>query len=266
MSDVELTFTGERLHESEALFGVDLLRHRAAYHEAIRIAREMGVRRVLEMGSGTGYGAAELAEELPWVVAVDRVAPLANGRKSAAHFLRADLEAMPLRGRTFDLIVSFQVIEHLADPRKYLEALARHLKPSGVALVTTPNRSSSDGENPFHVHEYEAAELSALLEAHFKSVAMQGISARGAALRYHQDRLARIRRIVRIDPLGLRRRIPRGVVEWLFARLAIVVRRGIARGNGLSGIRLEDFPIEAAHPDSLDLMAVCRAPRADRGA
>ncbi len=261
MSDKELTFTGERLHESDALFGVDLLRHRAAYHEAIRIGREMGARSALEMGSGTGYGAAELAEALPSVVAVDRVAPLASGRRSRAVFLRADLEAMPLRERVFDLIVSFQVIEHLADPRRYLEAIARHLKPDGVALVTTPNRSNSDGENPFHVREYEAAELRALLERHFESVAMQGVSARGEALRYHQERLARIRRIVRIDPLRLRRRIPRGVVEWLFARLAVVVRRGITRENDLSKIRIEDFPIEPAHPDSLDLMAVCRVPR-----
>jgi len=82
MSDAELRFTGERLHESDALFGVDLLRHRAAYREAIRIAREVGVERVLEMGSGTGYGAAELAAALPWVVAIDRVPPLAASRAS----------------------------------------------------------------------------------------------------------------------------------------------------------------------------------------
>jgi SAM-dependent methyltransferase len=263
MSDDELTFTGERLHENDALFGVDVLRHRAAYQEAIRLAGELGARSVLEMGSGTGYGAAELAAALPSVVAVDRVAPLASGRSSTARFLRADLEAMPLRPGVFDLVVSFQVIEHLSDPRRFLDALAGHLKPTGIALVTTPNRSSSDGENPFHVHEYEAAELRALLETRFESVVMQGVSARGDALRYHQKRLARIRRIVRIDPLGLRRRIPRAVVEWLFARLAIVVRRGIARDDDLSAIRLEDFPIEPAHPDSLDLLAVCRAPRPD---
>ena len=266
MNDDALSFTGERLHESDALFGVDLLRHLAAYHEAIRIAHEVEARNVLEMGSGTGYGAAALAEVLPSVVAVDRVAPLARGRGSGARFLRADLEAMPLRPKVFDLVVSFQVIEHLADPRRYLDALAGHLKPTGIALVTTPNRSSSDGENPFHVHEYEAAELRVLLEAHFGSVTMQGVCARGDALRYHQRRLARIRRIVRIDPLGLRRRIPRPVVEWLFARLAVVVRRGIARDADLSGIRLEDFPIEPAHPDALDLMAVCRAPRSERDA
>lgn len=261
MSDAGLTFTGERLHAEDALFGVDLLRHRAAYREAIRIARSRGARRLLELGSGTGYGAAELAEALPTVVAVDRVAPLAASRRSGARFVRADLEAMPLERGVFDVVVSFQVIEHLADPTRYLEALAQHLRPDGVALVTTPNIVTSDGENPYHVHEYGADELRRLLERVFESVEMAGVSVRGEALRYHEERLARIRRLVRIDPLGLRKRIPRRLVEWLFARLAVLVRRGIAGDTGLPAARLEEFPIEPAHPGSLDLLAVCSRPR-----
>lgn len=269
MSESKLTFTGERLHADDRLFGVDLLRHRAAYREAIRIALATGAHDILEMGSGTGYGARELAAALPRVVAVDRVAPLAT-RQAAneatkeqppARFLRADLESMPLRHDAFDLVASFQVIEHLADPANYLDALARHLRPDGIALVTTPNRLNSDGENPFHVREYESDELRTLLETRFESVEMHGVFARGQARRYHEERLLRIRRIVRIDPLGLRRRIPRALVEWLFARLARVVRRGIAAGDAISEVRLEDFSIEHARPDSLDLFAVCRGPR-----
>jgi len=269
MSGSELTFTGERLHADDALFGIDLLRHRAAYLEAIRIALANGAHDILEMGSGTGYGTRELAAALPSVVAVDRVAPLAvaqtqasaPGKADAARFLRADLESMPLTDEAFDLIVSFQVIEHLADPALYLDALARHLRKDGIALITTPNRANSDGENPFHLHEYEAEELRALLATRFESVEMLGVFARGEALRYHEDRLRSIRRIVRIDPLGLRRRIPRRLVEWIFGRLALVVRRGIASRDGLPEARIEDFPIEPTQPDALDLFAVCRTPR-----
>ncbi|MBJ20275.1 MAG: hypothetical protein CL933_12770 [Deltaproteobacteria bacterium] len=264
MIDSELSFTGERLHEDEALFGIDLLRHLAAYQEAIQIAHEYRARDVLELGSGTGYGTRTLAEALPRVVAIDRVAPLAAGRESAARFLRADLEAIPLEDEAFDLVVSFQVIEHLADPTNFLDALARPLRTDGVALLSTPNRTNSDGENPFHLHEYEREELRTLLETRFESVEIRGVSARGEALRYHEERLRRIRRILRIDPLGLRRWIPRALVEWLFARLALVVRRRMAAGGGMPRARPADFLIEGAHPASLDLFAVCRGPRRAR--
>ena len=61
MSESDLTFTGERLHAEDALFGIDLLRHRAAYQEAIRRVQACGARWILELGSGTGYGMAEMA-------------------------------------------------------------------------------------------------------------------------------------------------------------------------------------------------------------
>ncbi|HPG29082.1 MAG TPA: methyltransferase domain-containing protein, partial [Myxococcota bacterium] len=163
-------------------------------------------------------------------------------------------------GGRFDLAVSFQVVEHLADPAPFVAALADALRPGGVALVSTPNRLQSDGENPFHVHEYRADELERLLAARFGSVEMLGVGVRGEALRYHEDRLRRIRRIVRLDPLRLRRRIPRSLVEWLFARFAILVRRGLAADARLPQISLADFPIGPVDPGSLDLLAVCRDP------
>lgn len=278
MSDSDaLPFTGERLHDDDALFAVDLMRHRAAYHAAIRLAREIGARRLLELGSGTGYGAAMIALALAErpealaesgaasgaakVVALDRVAPLTRHRGAGPRFVRADLAALPLTGPRFDLAFSFQVVEHLAEPAPLVDALAERLAPEGVALVSTPNADFSDGENPYHVREYTADALHALLAPRFASVELCGVSARGEALRYHEARLARIRRIVRLDPLGLRRRLPTALVERLFAGFARVVRKGIAADDGLPPVSLEDFPIEPAHPRALDLLAVCRGPR-----
>lgn len=256
-----LLFTGERLHEGSALFAVDIVRHRAAYAHAIALARRTRPTRILDLGCGTGYGTAELASALPGVFAIDRISPDPEARHPAAHFVRADANGIPLRAGCFDLVVSFQVIEHLVDPAPYLDTIARVLAPGGVALISTPNWLESDRENPFHVHEYAAGELSALLGRHFEAVEMLGVHATPEPKAYYDARLRRIRGIVRIDPLGLRRILPRRWIESLFGMLAVVVRRGIADSDGLPEVSLADFPIGPARDDCLDLMAVCRTPR-----
>jgi SAM-dependent methyltransferase len=256
-----ILFTGERLHEGSQLFAVDLLRHRAAYGYAISVAKGLSNPRVLDLGCGTGYGTAELSDAIPGVFAVDRIAPDLVNRRPNAAFLRADARAMPLAPECFDLVVSFQVIEHLDPPDAYLQALYDCLKPGGLAIVSTPNILKSDRENPFHVHEYKAGELSALLGRHFASVEMLGVGTTPATHAYYEARLRRIHSIVRLDPFGLRKILPRPLIDWLFGRLAILVRRSIGPDASRAEIGLRDFPIESAGPDCLDLLAVCRKDR-----
>jgi len=251
--------TGERLDDASALYSADLARHRAAYRFAESLARGGCA---IDLGCGTGYGTAELASAGWRVVGMDRVAPAARARSSSARFVRGDLEQLPFAARSFDTVTSFQVIEHLADPRAYLAQIARVLAPGGVLLLSTPNLRQSDRENPYHLHEYEAAELEAVLAGHFASVEMRGVHAVGVAARYHADRLRRIRLITRLDPLRLRRRLPRGLVDWLFARLSLVVRLAARRSGTTDEVRDEHYPIGAADDDCIDLVAVCRGPKA----
>lgn len=258
-----VSFTGERIDDRHALFGIDLARHRAAYGFAMRLARDA---RVLDLGCGTGYGSAELAEVSHLVVAVDRIAPDADYRRPSLRHVRADLHGIPLAPRSFDLVVSFQVIEHLEDPSPYLEAIGTILRPGGTALFTTPNVLQSDGENPFHVHEYDADELRARLARHFSEVELLGVGAGPAVAGYFQQRLRQIRRIVRIDPLGLRHRMPRWLIDPLFARLAVVVRRRIRDEDELPEATVDDFPIGPADEACLDLLAVCRGTSAGASA
>jgi hypothetical protein len=78
---------------------------------------------------------------------------------------------------------------------------------------------------------------------------------------YYEARLRNIRRIVRLDPLGLRKRLPEGLTNWLFAHLAVVVRAGIKRDEGMQEASLADFPIGPVDDRCLDLLAVCSGPR-----
>jgi len=253
-----VTLTGERIDDDHDLYGPDLARHRSAYQYAARSVRSC---RTLDLGCGNGYGSAELSDAGGRVVALDRIAPDAQHRRESLQYVRGDLGGVPLAPRGFDLVVSFQVIEHLEDPTTYLEAIAAAMRLDGMALVTTPNVLQSDGVNPFHVHEYERDELRQLLARHFERVEMLGVGMSPRAYRYQADRLRRIRRIMKLDPFGLRNWLPRAWIDWLFARFSVVVRRGIQKGEGLPDLTVEDFPVGTADEKSLDLLAVCRGPR-----
>ena len=255
-----LLFTGERLHADDELFAIDVVRHRAAYAYAIELAKKTASQHVLEVGCGTGYGTAELAEALPGIVAVDRIAPEPENRHPRAQFIRSDARTIPLDSNRFDLVLSFQVIEHIENPEAYLKSIARTLKSGGYALLTTPNLKESDGENPFHVREYTKEQLSDLLMPHFEEIEILGVFASEEPKAYYDARLKRIRSLVRMDPLGLRRRLPRWLIDRLFAALAVVVRRGIKHEDGFPSVDLTDFPISPAQDDCLDLMALCRRP------
>jgi len=255
----ETLFTGERLHDDLPLFGVDLARHRAAYEFA---AERFAGARLLDLGCGSGSGTALLARAGGRVLGVDRVAPDPESRRAKASFCRADIAALPFRARRFDAVVSFQVIEHLVDPAPYLRAIGALLAEGGTALLSTPNRRRSDGVNPYHVREYLGAELRELLARHFAEVEVLGIGTSEPVAAYLAARSRRIQRVMRLDPLRLRDRLPRAWVEALFALGARFVRRATARAEGAPDATWHDFPIERADDAiSLDWLAVCRNPR-----
>jgi SAM-dependent methyltransferase len=172
-------FTGERLVPGEV--NVDLLNeHMARYAFAARLARG---KNVLDAGCGAGYGSAELAEAASSVVGVD-VAPEAIGFAAEHYqlpnlrFEQASCTALPYSDGAFDLVVAFEVIEHLADWRTFLAEVRRVLAPNGQLVVSTPNRlyytesRGLQGANPFHVHEFDFAEFSTELQTVFPHVSL----------------------------------------------------------------------------------------------
>ncbi|MEO8595303.1 MAG: methyltransferase domain-containing protein [Candidatus Solibacter sp.] len=172
-------FTGERLIPGEV--DVDLLNeHMARYHFAIRLARG---KRVLDAGCGAGYGSAALAEVAEHVTGFD-IAPEAVEHARAHYpagnlaFEQASCTALPYDDGRFDLVVAFEVIEHLEHWREFLQEARRVLAPSGQLIVSTPNRlyytesRGTEGANPFHVHEFDFEEFHRELQQYFPHVSM----------------------------------------------------------------------------------------------
>jgi SAM-dependent methyltransferase len=251
-------FTGERLHTDDPRFGLDIARHIAAYEYARGC---IGGGHVLDLGSGSGYGTARLADTTSLRVGVDRVAPERASRRPGTCFVCADLSALPFAAGRFDAVLSFQVIEHLENPADHLDAVARLMRPNGIALLTTPNALMSDGANPYHVHEYDAEELANRLRARFADVTLHGIGMSDAVRATLGARSRRIRAILRLDPLRLRERLPAALTRALFAFFAVLVRFRGPRTQSSDAVSWRDFPIGAPSDDCLDLLAVCRRPR-----
>lgn len=152
--------------------------HFSRYAFAARLARR---KRVLDIACGMGYGAADLARVATHVTGFD-VAPdavRAASQTYPAHnltYLCGDAQHIPLRDASFDLIVAFEVIEHLSDWQLLLSEARRLLAPGGQFIVSTPNITfygesrRLSGPNPFHIHEFEYDEFRRELGAHFPAV------------------------------------------------------------------------------------------------
>ena len=103
---------------------------------------------------------------------------------------QGNLAELPLPTASIDVVVNFQVIEHLWDQGQFVAECLRVLRPGGVLLMSTPNRitfspGSDTPVNPFHTRELNAAELTELLEsAGFEIEAVYGV--------FHGHRLAEL--------------------------------------------------------------------------
>jgi SAM-dependent methyltransferase len=174
----ELEFTGERVVPGLVdpnLFNEHLARYRFA-------ARFAGGGRVLDAGCGSGYGTAEFPGAAS-VVGIDVAADaVIHARRSffspGVYFLQGTCEALPFADQSFDLLVAFEVIEHLTRWQDMLAEARRVLRPTGVLLVSTPNKTyyaemrAASGPNPYHVHEFEYREFEAALQAVFPHVSL----------------------------------------------------------------------------------------------
>ena len=156
--------------------------HLRAYDEAV--AHASG-RDVLDVGCNTGYGTVRFVPVARRVVGVDVSTGAIEAARTRApsgqpEFILTSGFALPFADDSFDLVSSFQVLEHVPDPLAYLREIARVTRPGGEVILATPNAAIrlDPGMTPwnrFHVHEYRAAELHDLLAQVFPEVRVRGM-------------------------------------------------------------------------------------------
>lgn len=135
---------------------------------------------ILDTGCGSGYGTELLASHAGQGTVVgidlssDAIRYCCLRRKSAnLHFVRMDSCCLSFSDESFDLVTSFEVIEHIADYPRFLAEVRRVLRPGGHFALATPNavwRRLHGIMNPHHIKEFTYEELHSVLRRYFDDV------------------------------------------------------------------------------------------------
>jgi ubiquinone/menaquinone biosynthesis C-methylase UbiE len=184
-TEPNLPFSGERVIEgaTPARIWAD---HVARYEFACSFVKG---KTVLDIACGTGYGSRILRDKgkAQQVVGLDISEDAVNYavskyKTSGLDFGTADVLNIGFGQDYFDVAVCFETIEHVKDPKKVIFELLRVLKPNGMLIISSPNRTvTSPGksltdspQNPYHLTEFSQKEFISLLREHSDVVGVYG--------------------------------------------------------------------------------------------
>ena len=172
-----IQYDGERFLP-EVCGGEMAIEHYQRYRFARLLVRD---RTVLDAACGEGYGSSMLAEAAAAVTGMDideEVIRRAAGKYTDSHlsYVAASVDAMPFAASSFDVVVSFETIEHIKERQQelFLNEIVRVLKTDGILIMSTPNKAVYtdyvESENRFHVKEFYAEEYLSFLHRWFQHV------------------------------------------------------------------------------------------------
>ncbi len=219
---------------------------------------------VLEVGCGEGRGVSILLERSKTFTAVDKIKSVVDELQKkypAGRFMSMNIPPLSgLADNAYDIIISFQVIEHIEDDVLYLKELHRVLRPGGTLYITTPNRSMSLSRNPWHIREYLPNELKSLAGTIFNQVEMKGITGNKKVMQYHDKNKRSVQRITRWDILNLQHRLPAALLRIPYEILNRWNRNKLQTGDQklVSDIRHQDYIVVDDATNALDLFLLAK--------
>lgn len=249
-------FTGERVIPEEDPTGEKYFGHLIFYDFASKYVTS---KIVLDDGCGTGYGSSFLLRTQPnQVIGIDiSVDAVRYATQRYKHpqltFLIGDGTNLPFVDRTFDIVVSSQVIEHVAEYEAYLSEITRVLKDDGSLLIGTPNKQTFNLHGPpmrFHFKEFYIHEFIELVRRFFRHIEVFGqYNVKKSKKRVIRDTLIR---------LGHSR-----LLSWIPFDVRIkggrILTRMLSRNEKYA---LEDFKIQAFDPlTSMNIICICSMKR-----
>jgi len=171
----KLKFTGERLipHQPELM---NLFQeHITRYMFCTQFVKNKSV---LDAGCGTGYGSYLLSQQgAKSVIGIDNSKEAIqyaqnNFKDKKLKFIEDDSTKSNLSDSSINVVVAFELIEHLENPKSFISDVNRILKKNGLFILSTPNKITYNAANPFHHKEYTENELVNFLKKSFSNVSI----------------------------------------------------------------------------------------------
>jgi GT2 family glycosyltransferase/acetyltransferase-like isoleucine patch superfamily enzyme/cytochrome c-type biogenesis protein CcmH/NrfG/glycosyltransferase involved in cell wall biosynthesis len=164
-------FTGERAMPLAPNMDPQIMReHWARYRH---VAPMVAGKRVLDVACGAGYGSDMLAETARQVVGGDISSETIaycrdHYRRDNLSFEVLDIRNIPYPDQSFEMVNSFETLEHVAEGEKFLQEVTRLLTDDGMFVVSTP--LGGPVGNPYHVAYYQSGTFSSYLLGFFEDV------------------------------------------------------------------------------------------------
>lgn len=230
--------------------------------KAYYLAEEYVSGDLLEIGCGEGRGIPLLKDKCTSYTAIDKIAAVLDKLKQehpGVTFIQDNIPPMhKVEDNQYDVIISFQVIEHIKDDKLFLEEVFRALKPGGKALFTTPNIKKTLTRNPWHIREYTADQLEKLAGNIFSKVDMKGVTGNDKVMEYYEMNRKSVQKITRFDLFNLQYRLPAALLRIPYDMLNRLNRNKLKGSNDslVNTITHEDYLLTDQADEALDLFCI----------
>lgn len=250
--------TAERISHIEESDNVIFQRSLFAYQEAAKMTGKT----VLEIGAGMGYGLKFLLPQADQYIVIDKFTSEAvNKAEGEGKIIFHQMTVPPLSGiadNSVDVVVSFQVIEHIKNDKLFLQEIQRVLVPGGKLIITTPNLRMSLTRNPWHVREYTKEELKKLFTLIFNDIKLFGVFGNSKVMDYYEKNKKSVQKFTRFDLLNLQHLLPRFILRIPYDILNRVNRKKLLGKNRQETLEItvNDYFLNEANDRCFDFFAI----------
>lgn len=217
---------------------------------------------LLEIGCGEGRGIRLLKDKTSSYTALDKIESVIEQLSKEYPDVKFIQDNIPplnkLEDNSFDVVITFQVIEHIKQDKQFLEEIYRVLKPGGKALISTPNIKKTLSRNPWHIREYTADQLTKLAQSIFEKVEMKGVAGNEKVMEYYEKNKRSVEKITRFDILNLQYRLPAPLLRIPYDILNRFNRNKLKKVNDdlVNQIHHTDYLFTDNADDALDLFLI----------